>query len=162
MEIALLPPFHLLLVFVIFFSPPFFFCFVVLLILSDSLSAVLFVWFSLSLSWSLQAFSLHRFNHFLPSLDLFFRTAPVMVCSTMQLWAEMLLVPHQSTSCPARRRRMCTAAWQNRSAPLGCFHVELLSEPLRLCAVKLQLIAIIMLVLLVFRCLPLPCSECQH
>lgn len=111
-------------VFVLLFTLPFFFCSVALFsfqILSDQLSAALFVSSSPSLCWSLQAFSLPRFNHFSPSLDLSFRTAPVMVCSTMLLWAEMLLVPHQSTSCPASCRRMCTAAWHNRSAPLGCF-----------------------------------------
>lgn len=49
------------------------------------------------------------------------RTAPVMVCSTTPPWAEMLLVPHQSTSCPARCLRTCTVESHNRSAGPGCF-----------------------------------------
>lgn len=49
------------------------------------------------------------------------RMAPVMVCSTTPPWAEMLLVPHQSTSCPARCLRTCTVESHNRSAGPGCF-----------------------------------------
>lgn len=63
----------------------------------------------------------HCFNHFSPSLHLFSRMAPVMVSSTTLLQAEMLLVPHQSTSCPVRCPRMCTAEQHNRSASAGCF-----------------------------------------
>lgn len=95
----------------------------VVLILLHLLNVVLFASSSLSVRSSPRAFSLHRFNHVSSSLHLSSRTAPVMVCSTMQLWAEMLLVPHQSTSCPARCPRMCTAEWHNRSVPLGCFLV---------------------------------------
>lgn len=93
----------------------------VVLILSHLLNVVLFVSSSLSVCFSPHAFSLHRFNHVSASLHLSSRTAPVMVCSTMQLWAEMLLVPHQSTSCPARCPRMYTAEWHTRSASLGSF-----------------------------------------
>lgn len=59
------------------------------------------------------------FNHL--SLHLSSRMAPVMVSSTTLLWAEMLLVPHQWTSCPVRCPRMYTAEWHNRSAAAGCF-----------------------------------------
>lgn len=93
----------------------------VVLILLHLLNVVLFAWSSLSVRSSPRGFSLHRFNHVSSSLHLSSRTAPVMVCSTMQLWAEMLLVPHQSTSCPVRCPRMCTAEWHNRSALLGWF-----------------------------------------
>lgn len=49
------------------------------------------------------------------------RTAPVMACSTTPPWAEMLLVPHQSTSCPVRCLKTCTVESHNRSAGPGCF-----------------------------------------
>lgn len=58
------------------------------------------------------------------------RTAPVMVCSTTPPWAEMLLVPHQSTSCPARCLRMCTVESHNRSAREGLFSSPLAVFPL--------------------------------
>lgn len=81
--------------------------------------------FTFCFCWSLQVFLclcfLPLITALIISVHLSSRMAPVMASNTTLPSAEMLLVPHQSISCPARCLRMCIAEWHNRSATLGCF-----------------------------------------